>query len=169
MNDIFKEQLVKRKPDKNDTLKKIGIVIGAVLILAIITMIPFLLLMMPVVAVVLVLMVKFLFTFFNVEYEYIFTNGELDIDLIYNQSRRKKAFSIHVRDIEIMAKINDKAYENEFNKKAIIKDFSSRAAGSNTFAFLVTKDGQKFKIIFEPNEILLDAISKYVSTRVLHK
>lgn len=39
----------------------------------------------------------------SVEFEYLYVNGELDIDRIYSQSRRKRAASYELSNMEILA------------------------------------------------------------------
>ena len=39
----------------------------------------------------------------SVEFEYLYVNGELDIDRIFSQSRRKRAASYELSNMEIMA------------------------------------------------------------------
>ena len=101
------------------------------------------------------------------EYEYIFTNGDLDIDVIYNRSRRKRIFTTNMKDIELMAHIEDNNKAGEFHGAQETKNFSSGVNGPDTYVFLTTHNNKRVKIIFEPNEMMLKAISQVVTRRKL--
>ena len=165
MGDVFKEQLVKRKSTFKDSAIKVCLVLVVVLIF----MISFLFLQgfAIIVTAVAGFGAAFLMSFLNVEYEYIFTNGELDIDAIYNRSRRKRMFSGNVKNFEIMAHIDDRMREGEFSSAQEIKDFSSGVPGPETYAFLAVIKGKKTKVIIEPNEKMLKALANVISRRKL--
>ena len=107
--------------------------------------------------------------FLNVEYEYIFTNGELDIDVIYNRTRRKRMYSGGVSNFEVMAHVDDKNHSGDFNSAQETKNYSSGVTTDDTYAFLTTYKGKRVKIIFEPNEMMLKAISTVLTPRKLFK
>ena len=86
MDDFYTEQLIKKQTDTKDTLKKGGLIAVTVLsvFLAFITPVGIIL---PIILIIVdVLVIQSL----NVEYEYVFVNGDLDIDKIMNKSRRKR-------------------------------------------------------------------------------
>jgi hypothetical protein len=169
LGEVFKEQLVKRASNSKDTAKRIGIIVLAVLILFICTIIPVIQSFLMFIVVGVAFGAFFLMSLLNVEYEYAFTNGELDIDIIYNRSRRKRAFSGIVKDFEVMAHVDDKAYAGDFHNVTEIKDFSSGVVNVNTYAFLSTYKGKRLKIIIEPNDMMLKAFSTVLTPRKLHK
>ncbi|HEX3030256.1 MAG TPA: hypothetical protein VHT34_13385, partial [Clostridia bacterium] len=49
----------------------------------------------------------------NIEYEYIYTNGELDIDRIIAQKRRRRMFSTSCKNFDIVAKKGSDMYTEE--------------------------------------------------------
>ena len=57
-------------------------------------------------------------TGFDVEFEYSYTNGILDIDVIKHRSRRKTVFSAGVGDFEIMAHIDDSEHLSMYKELA---------------------------------------------------
>jgi len=163
---VFKEQIVKRQPTAKDALKRVGLVL-AVVVLAIITLTfippfaPFIILGSGFGA-------WFLMGFLKVEYEYAFTDGELDIDIIYNRSRRKRAFSAKVNDVEIMAHVEDRMRQGEFQGAAETLDYSSGVVGNETYAFLLNYKGKRTKVIIEPNAVMLKALATVLTRRRLH-
>ena len=167
MGDVFNEQLVKRKETNMDRLKRVG------LILAVITLV-FVTLITPAARFVAVVMLAagfgayYLMSFLRVEYEYVFTNGELDIDIIYNRSRRKRVFSSRINQFEIMAHIEDMNHAGSFYAAQETRDYSSGETGENTYAFLVNINGKPTKVIIEPNERMMRAITGAISRSKLH-
>ena len=166
MTDVFKEQIVKRKENNMDRMKRIGLVVVVIVIffIAISTIPAF----TPVITLAAAFGAYFLMGFLKVEYEYVFTNGELDIDIIYNRSRRKRLFTSHVNQFEIMAHIEDMTHAGSFSNAQEVHNYSSGVNGSDTYAFLVNKNGKQQKIIIEPNEKMIKAISGSISRSKLH-
>lgn len=166
MGDVFKEQLVKRINTPKDTAIRVCVwVIVLLIILIVITQVPMVALF---VALILGFAASYATGYLNVEYEYVLTNGELDIDVIYDQKKRKRVFNGDMKQFELMAHINDKAHEAAFNTAHEIRDYSSGVTGDNTYAFLATHENKKVKIIIEPNEKMLKAFSKVLTKRNLH-
>lgn len=168
MNDIFNEQLVARKPNKKDTLQKIGIAaIGALLIVAALN-IPVMGGFVFIVIGAIVAGAVFLMRRYNVEYEYVFTNGDLDIDRITNRSSRKNAISVNVKSFVTMVPMNRKEYEREVSNYSKLYDFSSGVVGEETYAVIFEQDRERIKMIFEPNEQMFNAIRMYIP-RIIKK
>ncbi|WP_058486093.1 DUF6106 family protein [Defluviitalea phaphyphila] len=167
MGDIFKEQLVHKNKTKKDKIISGLIILGAIFIILLsISIIRNLTLL-----IILILIAGYGAYWFiqrqNIEYEYVFTNGDLDIDKIINKSSRKRVLSTSVKNFEIMAHVEDKNYEHELSNFEKILDFSSGEVKSNTYAALFMYENQKVKMIFEPNEEILKGILNYIP-RKLH-
>lgn len=164
--DVFKEQIVKKQPSMINTIKKVGLVIAAFTLGIIVMMAagmfgPFLL-------AAVIFGAWYVMSFLNVEYEYTFTSGELDIDAIYNRSRRKRVFSARVNDFEIMAHIEDKRHSGSFHGAQVTKDFTSGVRGNDTYAFMINHQNKRTKVVIEPNEIMLKALASVLTRRRLH-
>ena len=82
MNDFYTEQLVKKQTDMKDILIKAILVSLTIVSFVVILMYP-IGLILPILMIVLDV---FMFRRLNVEYEYLFLNGDLDIDKIMNKS-----------------------------------------------------------------------------------
>lgn len=97
--DIFKEQLVRKMPEKNDIIKKI-LIIFATCVIAIFCFLVFMGTVMSIFGVLLAGLVVYggyyLITNMMVEYEYILTNNEMDIDKIVAQRSRKRLATIQL-------------------------------------------------------------------------
>lgn len=167
MGDVFKEQIVKRKPTGKDLMKRVGLV-AAVIIIFFMSMY-FIGQFAFIITVAAGFGAYLLMNMLNLEYEYIFTNGELDIDVIYNRTRRKRLFSGSVSDFEVMAHVEDKAHIGDFASANETKDYSSGAVTDHTYAFLTNYKGKRLKILFEPNDVFIKAISTVLTPRKLFK
>lgn len=164
--DTFKEQLVKRQKNFKDTAIKVCLVI--LVILFGIAALIFLQAIGILIIFALGFGAHFLMGYFNVEYEYIFTNGELDIDIIYNKSRRKRALTVDMKQVEVFAHIDDKSHEHAMNSAQETRDYSSGAHGPDTYVFLISHESKKMKVIIDPNEKMLKAFSSAISRRKFH-
>ena len=167
MNDVFKEQIVKRKKSGKDTAKKFGL-IAALFIIFFVTLV-----LVQAFAFIITVVAGFgafwLMGMLNIEYEYVFTNGELDIDIIYNQNKRKRLYTGTVKDFDVMAHVDDKNHVRDFDGANETKDYSSGVTTNDTYAFLTSYKGKRLKIIFEPNEMMIKAIASVLTPRKLFK
>ena len=167
MGDIYKEQLVKKTPG----IKAMSMKIGVVALFAVVSTTAVMLLAgilgTYVFFIVLALgfLVFYVFSYLQVEHEYIFTNGDLDIDLIYNKSRRKTVFSGDVKNIVIMTHIDEKGYESEFKRAQATKDCTSGTRNENTYKFLANYNGKMILFYFEPNETMLAVMTPYLGQK----
>ena len=91
--DSFKEQIVRKIPTKNDKIQKIFIMIASVALAALCFIFPFGT-QFSVIGIFLAAAALYggyyLTTKLDVEYEYIFTHGEIDVDKITAQRSRKR-------------------------------------------------------------------------------
>jgi len=163
MADVFNEQLVKRTPNAKDRMMKAGLIAGVVLIFVVSMSI------IPAFGLIITAAAGFGAYIFNgrlkKEFEYIFTNGELDIDVIYNKSSRKRIFNGMVRDFEIMAHIDDPNHKNSLASAQETLDYSTGIPSERSYAFLTNYKGKRLAIIMEPNNDMLEAMAKVLTRR----
>jgi len=166
-NDVFKEQLVTRKKTPKDTLKKIGLIAAGVLV-ALISLLPFIAQYgLSFIVIVIVIWVEIIFLKrFNVEFEYSLTNTDLDIDKIFNRYKRKHAFTLDVRSIIVMLPLKHPSFKSEVGNITKIYDFSEGTVSDTTYAAVFERDGQRNQLIFDPNEVLFNAIKMYIPKKV---
>lgn len=163
MGDIFKEQMIKKLPSTKDmVLKALIIAATVILVLAGFLFIPSI---APLLAAGVIFLAYYGIGMQNIEYEYIYTNGELDIDCIYAKSRRKRMFSADVKEFDIMTHVEDKEHIRDFDSAEVVKDYSSGKVTENTYAFLYTYKGKRTKFIIEPNDTILKAFGMAIPRR----
>lgn len=161
MSDFYTEQMVKKKTDLKDILLKVLLVVLTIASVFIVFVFPFGIIL-PVVMVVLDV---FMFRHMNVEYEYLYVNGDLDIDKIMNKSKRKRVFSAHVNDLELLAPVREPELRQYGDAKTY--DYSSRSGNARLYALVVIERGQKKKVIFEPNDTIIEGFKMLVPRKVV--
>ena len=87
MNDLYKEILVKQRNSEGAVFKKYGIIALTALLLAGGILFNILLLIPAIAAGV---GAFFILSRFEKEYEYLYVNGDFDVDVIYNMQKRKR-------------------------------------------------------------------------------
>jgi len=97
--DTYSEQLVKKTPTSSDGMKKIAVFGCGIALTAILVFLAFSVTTFILFAVALVIYgIYWLLTGMNIEYEYIVTNGSIDIDKIISQRKRVTLLSVDVKD-----------------------------------------------------------------------
>ena len=94
------------------------------------------------------------------EYEYIFTNGNLQIDVIYSKKKRKTLYDIDVKNFEEFGKASDVKVLSGV-KKAVCIPWDNR---DEKYVFLASANGKQ-AVYIAPNEDILKYINIYVVKR----
>lgn len=91
----------------------------------------------------------------DLEFEYLYLNGEFDVDKIIAKQRRKKVINIQMDKVEIVAPTDSHHLDSFKNQKYKSMDFSSKDPKKKTYTMIYNGEKEKCRIIFEPNEIIL--------------
>ena len=139
--DNIAEQLVEKRRTGADLAKKILISAGALIIASFFMYIAMMGFFVMVILAVLVLAGGvWLLGNFNIEYEYILTNNDLDIDKVIGKRKRKRMISLDVSTAEA---------------------FAPYPAETDAYYLVVNHSGYgKVKLIFNPNEKMREAITQ---------
>lgn len=169
MNDVFVEQLIERKQTWKNILLKLGIVFLALIISAIFLIIGSLRMVFPFVFAASLWGAYQLIQTRNIEYEYSFTNGEMDVDEIRGRRKRKRLLSVNFRKIELMAPLNEATRKDYLSaKNGKILDVSTSVRAENRwFVKFDDEGGGRTILIFEPNARLVGAIKTVNPRKVL--
>lgn len=163
--DTFFEQLVKMNKTPTDAAKFAGIWIAAVLLSALLFLLimlnPYALLAIGTLGIVGIIWgaVK-LSGRLSVEYEYIFTNGDLDIDKIVAKSSRKRIVSVNCSLAEKYGKYNPAARPSGSVKKTYL--LCPPDSQNAVYMIVPHKSEGNVMIVFAPDERLKGAIEKSV-------
>ncbi len=152
MNETYAEFLVKRKtPAYAYVLNAVLVAITLVMVLLALTTNVFAVIIMFLFA--LVTWLSFRNT--RVEFEYLFVTNIFSVDKVLGRSARKKVFECKMSDIQIIApsdspELNDYKVQNQK-----VLDCSSKKPGAKTYAAVVQVEDVSTKVIFEPNDKML--------------
>ncbi|MCG8499744.1 MAG: DUF6106 family protein [Firmicutes bacterium] len=157
--DIFIEHIVKRQKTAKDALVTVGLIIAVLIVAVFALQFPF----GPIIVVAAGYGAYWLITGRNIEFEYIVTNGELDVDKIIAQRKRKRILSVHSKEFEIMAPVHDEKYKRDFTNVNIQKTIEAMSSmrAENLYFAVFKLNGVRTKLIFEPTEKMLNAFKKY--------
>ncbi|MDE5582730.1 MAG: hypothetical protein K2J08_03390 [Ruminococcus sp.] len=167
--DNFAEQLIKRNETSADKTKRIAVIIGGVILTLILVAVGFLFsgtafsLGGFVLAVVAGYGTFFMVQSTYVEYEYTFTNGELDIDKIVARKKRSSLLSVEVKKFTDFGKYDDSMEEPDDITVVISSD---NIASHEYYADFQHEDYGKTRLIFAPDERILENIKHFLPARL---
>ena len=104
-----------------------------------------------------------------IEYEYIFVNGELEIDVIYAKSTRRTLVTLRASDISHMARRDDMRYEKNYDDipaHLLLMDAMSNAPGAKVYYADFLYNAERTRLLFEPNDKILEMMRKYNPRRI---
>ena len=167
--DTFIEYMVKRKRTGTDLLKIFGTIIGAIVLCMIlgflVTITPqMLFLLWFALAVAVWYGVYIIVSRQNIEYEYTFTNGELDIDAIYSKRRRVHLLTVRAKEFTICAPAYDERFKEQYLNVSGIKHYYKTVSRMDSEAvyfadFLL--NGDRVRLFFEPSGRMIEAIKRF--------
>lgn len=163
MNDALYEQLIARRPKPYDLPLRILIILVIVAV-AVLGM-PFIGILSFVIAVILaVLAYYFVFPKLNVEYEYIILNHDLQIDAIYNKSKRKRLKNLDIQSAEIIApKGSPRLHSYKPDK---VYDYSSGNPFGKAYAIMMPMDQKNVCIYIEPDAKMIDHMKQWMGMKM---
>ncbi len=168
ISDVFIEYLIKRKKDTKDFIITALLIIAAFILSFACFFIGAMIIpdFMGVWSLLFAVVWYFAYIFIsqrNVEFEYILTNSEFDIDKITAKKKRTRVASFDFKKSEIVANINDKEHNSALkDTSAKTLDYTSNTADkSNVYFVVVMSEGERQIILFEPTSRMLENIYKF--------
>ena len=162
--DTYAEFIIKKKKDIKDYLVWIGACLIAFTCSFIVLSIPAL---VPYVTILFWLLVGIGYLTYriivsrNIEFEYIVTNGELDVDKIINKKRRKRLLTIDTKNFELFEPVNDSHIARiKATTPITVIHAEGDIASPDTYVAFFNKDGIKHCLFMQPNEKILEAIAR---------
>ena len=164
MSDLYSETLVKKEQTSKDKAIKYGLI--ALTVIAVLAGL-FVTALCLILAIVLAIVCYFVIPKTDLEYEYLFVNGEFDIDVVMAKSKRKKVMTIDMTDVDLMAPVNSHRMDY-YNGNTRLKrcDYSSGNADHKRYALIAKNGGENKMIIVEPDEEMAQAIRKSSPSKV---
>ncbi|NLK26803.1 MAG: hypothetical protein GX306_00445 [Clostridiales bacterium] len=160
MNDAYAEAGVKKQENAASMALRVLIIIGILLGVYFMMMGGF----FSIAGVALVVVLGFMFPRLQVDYEYVYVDGQLDFDKIIGKSKRKTMLRIDFDQVDIMAPATSHALDQYTNVEK--KDYSSGAKDSKPYAIIVSQGDKKIKILFEPSDKMIDLIKQKAPRKI---
>ncbi len=102
----------------------------------------------------------------RMEYEYTFTNGELDFACVFGNKKRKSLGSMRVKNVEACGMVASGSFQRYLKMPGVkrLNWFLNRDADLLYFYF--QKDGKKTMIVMEPSPEMVEMIKVYLARGV---
>ncbi len=165
MDDSFHEMIVKARLTANDRLKMAGLVLAGIVILILVILFGGYLGSLS-----LLLLAGagyglfYLLRGFSREYEYTMTNGDLDIDLIIAQRKRRRVFSGMARTFDSMEPLGQQS-ENQAQTVPVLDCRASQGRGPD-YRIRTDYNGKPIVVLFSPDEKIVNQLKKYNPGRI---
>lgn len=162
MGENYTEQLIRQNATSQTKLKRLALIAGLSVMITATFAIP----MLFPLTFAYVLFLIYIWKRFNLEFEYIYYNGDIDIDVIKGMIKRKRLFSVNVKTLEVMAPTGHIELQ-QYNK---LKTYDcSTNTGNPTFEMVFMKGERKVKVIFEPKEAIVQGMRMFAPRKVFLK
>lgn len=162
--DTFVEQIVKIRKSPVERITQIGIIVLGVLLIIlcgfgyvsmVLGMFSFLFAGM---AFAIGFGIWYFYNQLNLEYEYIITNGDLDVDKIIAKRTRKRVMSVSCRDLSEFGKYDPDAFANRSFDERVV---AATVDGDACYAVFSPKDEGESLLIFAPNKKTISTMRKF--------
>lgn len=97
------------------------------------------------------------------EYEYTFTNGNLQIDVIYNMKKRKVIMDKDVKDFEEFGRLSGKSFPRDVK---IMECYPFDKKDSGDIYYVLTSGDQRVAYLIIPDNEMLNYINTYYKRRM---
>ena len=165
MSDLYTEESIKKEKTGREMLIKAALIAGTVL-----SVLSFMILGWIALILIAGFAVAdyFIIPSLDLEYEYLYVNGELDIDKIMSKQKRKRVFSGDISALELMAPSQSHELDHYRSRSDVkAKDFSSGKQDAKTFTMILKKEQGIEMVTFEPSDIILKDM-KRMAPREVH-
>ncbi len=163
IQDAYVEHLVKRKTPPYAIAVKVllGILFAVALFMALTTYIGILVLL------AVCALSYFVLLNLNIEFEYLYIDGQLSIDKILNRNKRKKMLECDKDSLLMLAPLDSYVLKDYEGTGVKVIDCSSGRADAKKYAFIYQSGQQRMKVIIEPNDKLLQCIRNTTPRKVV--
>ena len=164
MNDGYEEILVKKQPTSKDALLK-GLVVALAVVPilgGILYAIPF---AIPIGVILGIVGYYFLFPMLDLEYEYLYVGGDIDIDKIMSKRKRKRVGSWSKDNLEILAPTGSDQLAS-YLKSGKVKDYSSGNPDVKTWTAVYGTESSADIVIMELTDEIVQDLRRYAPRKV---
>ncbi|MCL2054356.1 MAG: DUF6106 family protein [Oscillospiraceae bacterium] len=165
--DIFVEQIVKKPPSGKDTALKLltALAMGLVAVITTLLLFPIGILFL----IFIIYITRLILSGYDSEYEYIVTNGELDIDKIIGKRKRRRLLTIKASDFTDYGELkNAPALDGEATL-ILAAGVSEESECCDYYAEFKHKSFGNARLIFSPDDRVKNALKPYLARAVRSK
>ncbi len=152
MGDVYEELLVKKRSTPLEKAAK-PLLYGLTALLIIGGFFVWYLLMIP--GIIMVIVCYFLVPRFDLEYEYSYANGEMDIDAVFSKQSRKHKDSLSLVDIECIAPLGSH-HLDAFQHGYTVLDYSANEPERKPYVFVRPNDRKLIYLQLEDDAMKRD-------------
>ena len=154
MEEVFVECIIKRKTNISAVLLRILAIF--VVLIGVFT-ISFLGMLGITITALLIYVTYLCWSYTSIEYEYSFLNGELTVDKIMGQRKRKTVDCFDIKKADVVApSFSDEVIRAAGNIKTI--DYSSGHKSDSLYSIIMNNGKGMVQVIFEPDEKMIEAM-----------
>jgi len=96
------------------------------------------------------------------DYEYTFTNGDMDFAMVFNNKKRKNLGTMKVRNVEAFGPVSGAAFQRYVTMQGVKTSNWFLNRGAELYYFYFVKENSKRLIVIEPSQAMVDYIKKYI-------
>ena len=100
------------------------------------------------------------------EYEYTFTNGQMDFAQVYNNKKRKSLGTMNIRNVEACGLVSSGSFNRYINMQGVKRTNWFLNRDAELLYFYFQKESQKRIIIIEPSEEMVSMIKRSLAQGV---
>ena len=158
--DTFAEQLVTKTQNSSDSIKKIIVLAGGGVIVALLLYLTFIFPLTFILAAGAAYAIYLLFTGLNIEYEYTYTSGEMDYAKVMGGRRRKHLLTLRLKDAEAGGLADGDRF-NRYQSMQGVKniDMTLNFDAKKYFIYFI-REGNKHLLTMECSDEMWDMILK---------
>lgn len=163
MNDVYVEWLVAKKRNLFGKVSRVVCLLASILLW--IGALGYVNTIVLIFAVLVSIITYFLFCFTDLEYEYVYINGELMVDRILKKSMRKRMINIEASEMEVVAPMTSPkvdGYKHRQWKEFIFT--SGYEKNQRKIYEIYCNNG--IKVVFEPSREMLEAMKSQMFSKV---
>ena len=162
MSDMYSELLVPRRSVRSEQAIRIALIVVTAIVTAAGLVFNMYLLIG---ALALGIVDFFFFPRFNVEYEYQYMNGEINIDKIFSKSKRKKVTSIDLSNVECVAPLGSHHLDS-YGVGYTVEDYSSMDPENPPYVLVKVDGANRKKIYLQFDDTILNDLKMRLPRKV---
>ena len=167
--DAFIEKIVHKKKTTRDYLISTGIIAASFIVALIIMMFltQFLAQFAFMLSIGAVYLGFRLQSLTNLEFEYLVTNGTVDIDKIISQRKRVRVFSADCKEFEALGRVKSKNYGPHITNGAEQIFAGTHMESESLYFVTLSYKSKKTVLFFEPDQRMLDNFRRFIPSKIL--